>query len=70
MGTTDAVDIVIKQVLPHKRMGVPIVILFFTDGVMRPNELPMLEKITAKLAKKHYVHTFVINAESSISIER
>uniref|UniRef100_A0AC35EQ17 VWFA domain-containing protein n=1 Tax=Panagrolaimus sp. PS1159 TaxID=55785 RepID=A0AC35EQ17_9BILA len=51
-------------------MGAPVILLFFTDGKARENENGRLRKLTAKLSKKHYIHSFVINSESSISEER
>uniref|UniRef100_A0AC34G553 VWFA domain-containing protein n=1 Tax=Panagrolaimus sp. ES5 TaxID=591445 RepID=A0AC34G553_9BILA len=69
-GASDAIDTLLKQILPHKRMGAPVVILFFTDGKARENEFAKLETLTAKLAKKHYVHSFVVNPESLITDER
>uniref|UniRef100_A0A914Y175 VWFA domain-containing protein n=1 Tax=Panagrolaimus superbus TaxID=310955 RepID=A0A914Y175_9BILA len=51
-------------------MGAPVVILFFTDGKERENEFSKLEILATKLAKKHYVHSFVINPESVITDDR
>ena len=70
LGTSEAVDVLLKQVLGRKRMGSPVVVLVFTDGRVRLNEANKLERVTARLSKKHYVHTFVVDPESSISIER
>uniref|UniRef100_A0A914QWU9 VWFA domain-containing protein n=1 Tax=Panagrolaimus davidi TaxID=227884 RepID=A0A914QWU9_9BILA len=69
-GASDAIETLLKQVLPHKKMGALVILLFFTDGKARENENGRLEKLTAKLSKKHYIHSFVINSESSISEER
>uniref|UniRef100_A0AC34PY10 VWFA domain-containing protein n=1 Tax=Panagrolaimus sp. JU765 TaxID=591449 RepID=A0AC34PY10_9BILA len=70
IGSADALEILLKRVLSKKRMNSPVVVLAFTDGRIRPNEAARLERISAQLSKKHYIHTFAINPEGSISVER
>uniref|UniRef100_A0A7E4VQI6 VWFA domain-containing protein n=1 Tax=Panagrellus redivivus TaxID=6233 RepID=A0A7E4VQI6_PANRE len=70
LGSSDAVDVITRQVVPRRRMGAPVVVLFFTDGRIRPNETTKLEAVTEKLGKKHYVRVFAVNPENVISPER